>query len=133
MVKKLWSLSGFQLITGSEYKADSMFGEMPGTSDVKEKKEIDAQPLALFAFLLAGIGLALSFIRKKTLSIIQVVLSALGVIFLFLLKINLDGDVELSGQNVLHWTINLHTGFQYCFLLDPPLYTGSFLAKNRHL
>jgi hypothetical protein len=113
--QKIMGLSGFQLITGSEYKADSMFGEMPETGDVKEKKEIDAQPLALFAFLLAGIGLALSFIRKKTLSIIHVILSALGVIFLFLLKINLDGDVELSGQNVI--TLDYQFAYWFSILL----------------
>ena len=98
--QKIMSLSGFQLITGSEYKADSMFGETT-EGEVKENKEIESQPLALIALLAAVIALAVSFIKKRITAIINIVISICGGIFLLLLKFNLDSDVELSGQNLI--------------------------------
>ncbi len=113
--QKIMSLSGFQLITGSEVKADGMFGDLSNQGETKEKNEVDPQPLALFALLSAVAGLGLSFIRKKMIALINVVISALGFIFLILLKINLDGDVELSGQNVI--TLDYQLGYWLAVLL----------------
>lgn len=96
----IMSLSGFQLITGADYKANSMFGETT-TSEAKENEKVDSQPLALFALLSAVIGLAISFVKMRTMSLVNIVLSVLGAIFLILLKINMDGDVKLSGQAVI--------------------------------
>jgi len=101
----IMSLTGFQLITGAEYSSQNMFGQnMSGQmngAEVKDNKEIKAQPFALFAFLAALVGLALSFIKKKSIAMINLVVSVLGAVFLLILKFNIDGDVELSGQNMI--------------------------------
>lgn len=96
----IMSLTGFQLITGADYQSNSMFGENM-SEEPKADEKIDSQPLALFALLTAVIALAISFIKIRTMSLINIVLSVLGAIFLVILKINLDGDVKLSGQNVI--------------------------------
>lgn len=109
----IMSLTGFQLITGADIKDQNMFGEMNGTQTKQEK--VESQPLALFALLAAIAGLGLSFIRKKSLAIVNVVVSALGAVFLLLLKFNLDGDAELGGQNVI--TLDYQAGYWLAFLL----------------
>jgi hypothetical protein len=106
----IMSLSGFQLITGADYKANSMFGENT-TTEAKENEKVDSQPLALFALLAAVFALAISFVKMRTMSLINIVLSVLGVIFLILLKINMDGDAKLNGQAV----ITLDYQFAYWF------------------
>ena len=106
----IMSLSGFQLITGSEYKADSMFGETT-EGEVKENKKIEAQPLALFALLAAVVALGISFFKKRIIALVNIVVSVLGVVFLLLLKFSLESDAELSGQNM----ITLDYQFAYWF------------------
>ena len=98
----IMSLSGFQLITGADYKANSMFGET-STSEAKADEKVDSQPLALFALLAAVIALAISFVKIRMMSLVNIVLSTLGAIFLILLKINVDSDVKLklSAQAVI--------------------------------
>ena len=102
----IMSITGFQLITGTEIKASGMFGgEMNTTSetDVDQKKEVESQPLALFAFVAAIIGLIISFFKMRIPALINIVVSVSGVVFLLLLKVSLDGNPELnvSGQNVI--------------------------------
>lgn len=109
----IMSLTGFQLITGADIKDQNMFGDINGTQTKQEK--VESQPLALFALLAAIAGLGLSFIRKKSLAIVNVVISALGAVFLLLLKFNLDGDAELGGQNVI--TLDYQAGYWLAFLL----------------
>jgi hypothetical protein len=112
----IMSISGFQLITGTEVKADGMFGgEMNSTDELNtdQKKEIESQPLALLAFVAAIIGLILSFFQMRITALSNIVVSVAGVIFLLLLKVSLDGDADLnvSGQNV----ITLDYQFAYWF------------------
>lgn len=115
----IMSLTGFQLITGAEYSSQNMFGQnMSGQmngAEVKDNKEIKAQPFALFAFLAALVGLALSFIKKKSIAMINLVVSVLGAVFLLILKFNIDGDVELSGQNMIK--LEYQAGYWLSFLL----------------
>jgi hypothetical protein len=111
----IMSITGFQLITGTEVKASGMFGEMNSDDELNtdQKKEIESQPLALFAFLAALIGLIVSFFKKRIPALINIVISIAGVVFLLLLKVSLDGDADLnvSGQNV----ITLDYQFAYWF------------------
>ena len=110
----IMSLSGFQLITGSEYKANSMFGETT-EGEVKENKEIESQPLALLALVAAVIALGFSFFRKRFIALANIVISVLGVVFLLLLKFNLDSDAELSGQNMI--TLDYQFAYWLCIIL----------------
>jgi len=111
----IMSVTGFQLITGTEVKASGMFGEMNSADEFNtdEKKEIESQPLALFTFLAALIGLVISFFKIRITAISNIVVSVAGVVFLLLLKVSLDGDADLnvSGQNV----ITLDYQFAYWF------------------
>lgn len=112
----IMSITGFQLITGTEVKASGMFGgdfNTTAETDVDQKKEVESQPLAVFAFLAALVGLILSFFKLRLMSLTNIVVSAAGVVFLILLKINLDGDADLnvSSQNV----ITLDYQFAYWF------------------
>jgi hypothetical protein len=115
----IMSLSGYQLITGAEYSGQNMFGQdMSGginNAKTKEKREIDAQPLALFALLAAIVGLAVSFIRKKFTALLNLIISGLGAIFLILLKFNMDSDVKLSGQGVI--TLDYQAGYWLTILI----------------
>ncbi|MDY0081793.1 MAG: hypothetical protein RBR74_01290 [Ignavibacteriaceae bacterium] len=113
--QKIMSLSGFQLITGTEINASGMLGDFSEKNVPSDKKEVDPQPLALFALISAIAGLGLSFVRKKMTALITVVISVIGFIFLILLKINLDGDVELSAQNVL--SLDYQLGYWIAVLL----------------
>lgn len=113
------SLTGFQLITGAEVKPQGMFGQenIFGQQDKSEEKseKIEAQPLALFAFLMAILGLLLSLLKKKTTALLCTVVSALGFIFLILLKVDIDGDAAISGQGVIQ--IDYQFGYWLAFLL----------------
>jgi len=116
----IMKLTGFQLITGTEVKQPDMFGQdMFGQNNSMDKKseEIEAQPMALFAFLAALAALLISLIKKKTTAIINVVISVLGFIFLLLLKFNIDGDASLNsgGQGVI--TLDYQFGYWFSILL----------------
>jgi len=116
----IMSLSGFQLITGTEVKQPNMFGqdmlEQDNMAD-KKSEEIEAQPMALFAFLAALVALLVSLIKKKSVTIINVVMSTLGFIFLLLLKFSIDGDSALNsaGQGVI--SLDYQFGYWFSFLL----------------
>jgi len=102
----IMSVTGFQLITGTEVNPTGMFGGEMNSSDelnTDQKKEIESQPLALFAFVAAIIGLIISFFKMRITAITNIVVSVAGVVFLLLLKVSLDGDADLnvSGQNVI--------------------------------
>ena len=102
----IMSVTGFQLITGTEISPTGMFGgEMNSSDELNkgEKKEIESQPLALLAFVAAIIGLVISFFKMRMTALSNIVVSAAGVVFLLLLKVSLDGnpDLNVSGQNVI--------------------------------
>ncbi len=109
----IMSLTGFQLITGAQYSEQNMLGQR-NLTEVKEKNEIAAQPFALFAFLAAIAGLAISFIRKKSIALINIVISLLGAVFLIVLKVNIDGDSQISGQEIIK--LEYQAGYWLSFL-----------------
>ena len=116
----IMSISGFQLITGTEVDAKGMFGGEMNSSDemgTDEKKEIESQPLALFAFVAAIIGLIISFFKMRITALSNIVVSVAGVVFLLLLKVSLDGDADLnvSGQNVI--TLDYQFAFWFSIIL----------------
>jgi hypothetical protein len=112
------SLTGFQLITGTEYKPAGMFGQDDMFNQKSEKQNVDAQPLALLAMLAAVLGLILSFLKLKSTALFCAVVSVLGCLFLLLLKVNLDNDAAMSGQG-MQGVIQLDYQFGYwlAFLL----------------
>jgi len=116
----IMSVTGFQLITGTEVNPTGMFGGEMNSSDelnTDQKKEIESQPLALFAFVAAIIGLIISFFKMRITAISNIVVSVAGVVFLLLLKVSLDGDANLnvSGQNVI--TLDYHFAYWLSIIL----------------
>jgi len=116
----IMSLSGFQLITGTEVKQPEMFGQnMMGQNNNLDKKgeEVSSQPMALLAFIAALAALLISLMKKKTTALINIVISVLGVIFLFLLKFNIDGNAKLSmsGQGII--TLDYQFGYWFSIVL----------------
>lgn len=116
----IMSLTGFQPITGAEIKEPDMFGQnMMGQNDNMNQKneEVSSQPMALLAFVAALAALLISLLKKKTTTLINVILSVLGFIFLILLKFNIDGDAQLNtaGQGVI--TLDYQFGYWFSVLL----------------
>ena len=119
----IMSLTGIQLITGAEYKAQGMFNQEGMFDDQSEQQtgmqtknqDIDAQPMAFFALLFAVVGLVLSFIKNRVMAIITIVASVLGAICLLLLKANIDSDASMQGQGVIQ--IEYQFGYWFAFLL----------------
>lgn len=111
----IMSLSGFQLITGAKVSpADNLFGGFK-QEEFDEKERVDPQPMAILAFIMALAGLGLSFIKRKKLAIITVIVSALGLIFLILLKVNMDGESDLGAQYII--TLDYQFGYWFSLLL----------------
>lgn len=115
------SLTGIQLITGAEYKPHGMFDKKDMPAEHAEQKKdklnaeqnIDFQPMALLALIMAVIALALSFFRKKAAAFINMIISIMGAAFLLLLKANLDSDASTESRAV----IQVEYQFWYWFAL----------------
>jgi hypothetical protein len=115
------SLTGIQLITGAEYKPQGMFDQKDMPEDMEMQKNdklnvdqnIDFQPMALLALLMAACALGLSFVKKKIMALISMIASILGAAFLLLLKVSLDGDASTESQVV----IQIEYQFAYWFAL----------------
>lgn len=106
---KVMSVTGLQIITGTEYEQQNMFGGNDKTTKIK------AEPLAIFAFLAAIAGLVIVFIKMKNVSLLSTIISVAGAIFLFLLKNKLDNDIISQGQGMIK--IEYEFGYWFALLL----------------
>lgn len=103
------SLTGIKLVTGAEIKPQGIFDQknMPENPAEQQKdkfkmdENIDPQPMALLALIMAVTGLVLSFIRQKITALIGMIASILGAAFMLLLKANLDSDLPSEAQMVI--------------------------------
>lgn len=114
------TLTGFQLITGSEYSEPNVMGQNMFDQDNQnnadnKSREIKSQLMALLAFLAALVGLAVGFIRKKMTAIFSLIIAVLGTVFLILLKINMDSDVALNGEGIMN--LEYQTGYWLTIIL----------------
>lgn len=101
--QKVMNVTGLQIITGDEYKQQNMFG---GTT---KTIKINSEPLAIFAFLAAIVGLVVGFLKIKYLSLFNVIISVVGAVLLFMLKNKIDNDVISEGNGM----IEIGYGFGY--------------------
>lgn len=106
--QKVATFSGIQVVTGTTVDEPQMFGSA-------EKRKIEGETLAIFAFLSALAGLALSFIKTKKGTIGTMVAGGIGTVFLLLLKSKLDNDVLREGQGMLQ--LDYGVGFYMTLLL----------------
>jgi hypothetical protein len=117
--QKVMSLSGIQLITGADMDQNlmnpqGMFNDQSMQNE-QQDNHIDAEPMALFAFLAALLCLALSFIKKKPIALFTMIVSGFGAILLLLLKVSMDGDASSKGQGVLQ--VDYQFAYWFSFLL----------------
>lgn len=92
--KPVATLTGLQLVTGTEIKQQGMWGQ-------PKNQKIDPEPLAIVVLSLAVIGLALSFIKSKKSAIVPMIVSLAGLIFLFLLKSKIETDATKQTQGAI--------------------------------
>ncbi len=114
------SLTGFQLITGADldknmFNSQGMFNQQGMQEEPSSKESVEAQPMALFAFLSALVALAISFVKRKATALICMLVSVLGALFLLFLKISMDSDVSTSGQGIVQ--LEYQFGYWFSFLL----------------
>ena len=107
--QKVMSLTGFQIVTGIEYVQPNMFGGVGKTT------KIEPEPLAIYALLIAIVGLIIVFIKVKSIGLISGILSIVGAVFLFLLKNKLDSNVIAQGQGMIK--IEYEFGYWLALLL----------------
>jgi len=106
--QKVMSLTGFQMVTGTQYEQQNMFGG-------GQTKKIEAEPLAIFALIASIIGLVISLTKIKNVNLFSIIISIAGAVFLFLLKNKLDNDIITQGQGMI--TIEYGFGFWFALLL----------------
>ena len=107
--QRVMSLTGLQIVMGTEYEQQSAFGGNSKTTKIK------AEPLAILAFIVAIAGLLISLIKIKKISLISVILSSAGAVFLYLLKNKLDNDVITQGQGMI--SIEYEFGYWFALLI----------------
>jgi hypothetical protein len=126
------SLTGFELVTGSEinpFAESGMMGELSKLSkELKEEKGADerdidsdepalpnikngrenipANPYAIVALLAAFVGLVFSFLKVRNASIFSGYAGVLGAIALFVMQITLSNEVKKAGNGMAIITVN---------------------------
>jgi len=100
--QRIATFSGIQMVAGTTVEEPQMFGP-------PKKRKVEAEPLALLAFLSAACGFAISFIRNKKGAILTSITSGMGLIFLLLLKSKLDNEAVRQGEGILQ--VHYMTGF----------------------
>lgn len=108
--QKIITLTGIQLVAGRNIESPSprMYGE-------SQTRKIKGEPLAIFAFLSAIVGLGLSLLKDKKSLITSIISGIAGIIFLLSLKIKLDNDILKAGKGMLQ--LEYLGGYWLSFLL----------------
>lgn len=107
--KKVVTLSGLQLATGTTIEQPSLIGETP------RKQELPPDPLASLSLIAAAFGLGTSFLGGTIGTFSRTGISAAGAILLLLLKSEIDDSVMQQGQGALE--VDYGFGFWLSFLL----------------
>jgi len=107
--RKVLSLSGIQLVTGTSVPQPQMFG--PPRSE-----KMNAEPLAVLAFLCGVLGLGLSFLKGRTGAIAPAATGGLAAILLLALKSKIEGDALSKGSGVIQ--VNYEVGFYIVLILS---------------
>ena len=106
--QKVMSLTGIQLVTGTQYDQKEMFGG-------SKQEKVDAEPLAILALLSAIVGLVIGLIKTKNYNLASIIISAVGVILLLLLMNKLNIDITEKGRGMV--TIDFLFGYWFTLLL----------------
>lgn len=96
--EKVETLSGVDMLTGSEYQAPSgYYGET-------ETYRSDPEWLAIAAFGVGVVGIGLFFLRTRMAAVARGALGILGAAFLLGLKFKIDSDIQNQGEGVIGGT-----------------------------
>jgi len=106
--QKIVTLSGIQLVTGTTINQPQPFGP-------PKSQKVDAEPLAVLAFLSGIAGLALSFLRGRKSAIAPATAGVVAAILLLALKSKLDGDALRQGGGVIQ--VDYAAGFWAVLIL----------------
>lgn len=110
--QKVMSLSGIQLMTGTSIEQPGMFGGKG------QAKKVDGEPVAIIAFIAGIAGLGLSFMKNRKSSIIPAGLGLIGLIMLLVIKIRLDGQVNIAGGATMGLlSLSYGAGYWLAFIL----------------
>lgn len=125
--EKMITLSGIQLITGTDLEKTRPPGDMfrqPSFGARSKPERIGPEPFAIGAFTAAAIGLGLSFIRSRRSAIVPAIMGAITAGLLLALKNKIDSDVLREGEGALQ--VEYNSGFWLALLF-------SFLACGLNL
>ncbi len=106
--QKLITLTGLQMVTGTTLQEPQMLGP-------SRTQKIDPEPLAIVAFLCALGGLVVSIAIGRKHPIVPAILGGAGVVALFSLKSELDGEVLRQSNGLFH--LDYEAGFWLAVLL----------------
>lgn len=115
--QKVTSLTGIQLVTGTTLSQPRPFGP-------PKKTKMPSEPLAVVAFVCAGLAMAFAVLRNRMATIISAVVSAAGAVTLLLLKSKIDSDIMKEGQGVLQ------VGYLFPYWLALLLYVAASVLNG---
>jgi hypothetical protein len=106
------TLSGIQLVTGTEINADSSSSRGVGGG---QAQRVDREPLAVLALLAVVVGLGLALWHTRVGAVAAGVAGIAAIAVLLALKSKIDHDVATSGQGL--FTVRYQIGFYAVLLL----------------
>ena len=110
--QKVMSITGLQMLTGSNFQEPSLFGEQTKSHHSK------GEPLAAIILLIAAFGFLPLLIPSLYFKIWDLVLSITGAALLLILKDKVESDLASQGAaKISAITINFDMGFWLSFLL----------------
>lgn len=105
---KVATLTGLQLVAGGKMEVPTMGGG-------KQYQKFKGEPMALIAFLCGLAGVGLSFLKGKQNNGLTAVAGVMGVIFLFILKSSIEGEVLKNAAGMVQTDYAI--GFYFVLLL----------------
>lgn len=92
--QKLATITGFELVTGTKIEKFEMekFDEPQKNTDLDKERNVDSEPLAVAAFILALMGIVVSLIPRYS-KVISIIAGALGAIALLFLRSSIGADM----------------------------------------
>lgn len=100
--KKVISINGIQMVTGTTIETPTMFGG-------KEKKKLGVDLFVILAFLMAVAGIVTGFIKLREKNIVSIILGILGVIWLLIFR----GRTSQQIANETMGALQVDYGFGY--------------------
>lgn len=125
--EKVATLTGIQLVTGTTIEQPSMFGAKGKT------KKVEGELMALLAFISAIVGLILSFLKNRKISLAIAIVGGVGLLFLLLLKNKLDNDMLREGQGMLQLEYSIGFWLTFIFFILAAVWNVFIFSKGNKI